>query len=46
MTPMRRFLLIVLGVHFMTDCIAAVIEAGGWLAICLFGAPGGAVFEP
>lgn len=30
---------IVLGVHFMTDCIAAVIEAGAWLAICLFGAP-------
>ena len=30
---------IVLGVHFMTDCIAAVIEAGAWLAICLFRAP-------
>jgi undecaprenyl-diphosphatase len=30
---------IVLGVHFMTDCIAAVIDAGAWLAICLFRAP-------
>lgn len=30
---------IVLGVHFMTDCIAAVIEAGAWLTICLFRAP-------
>ena len=29
---------LVLGVHFMTDCVAAVIEAGVWLAICLFGA--------
>jgi len=34
---------IVLGVHFMTDCIAAVIEAGAWLAICLFSAPRAAV---
>ena len=34
---------IVLGVHFMTDCIAAVFEAGVWLAICLFRAPGAAV---
>ena len=34
---------IVLGVHFMTDCIAAVIEAGAWLTICLFGAPGAPV---
>ena len=34
---------IVLGVHFMTDCVAAVIDAGAWLAICLFGAPKAAV---
>ena len=34
---------IVLGVHFMTDCIAAVIEAGAWLAICQFRAPGAPV---
>jgi len=34
---------IVLGVHFMTDCIAAMIEAGAWLAICLFRAPGATV---
>lgn len=30
---------IILGVHFMTDCIAAVIDSGAWLAICLFRAP-------
>ena len=36
---------IALGVHFMTDCVAAVIEAGGWLAICLFCSPGSAVFS-
>ena len=29
---------IVLGVHFLSDCIGAVIEAGVWLAICLPGA--------
>lgn len=34
---------IVLGAHFMTDCVAAVIEAGIWLAICLIGAPEAAV---
>ena len=26
---------IVVGVHFLSDCVAAVIEAGVWLAICL-----------
>ena len=31
---------IVLGVHFMTDCIGAVIEAIVWLGICLLGARG------
>ena len=28
---------IVLGVHFLSDCIAAVVEALAWLAICLGG---------
>jgi membrane-associated phospholipid phosphatase len=37
---------IVLGVHFVSDCMAAVIEAGVWLATCLFGAPGVAVLFP
>ena len=37
---------IVLGVHFMTDCIAAVIEAGAWLAICMLGAPRSAASSP
>lgn len=30
---------IVLGVHFIDDCMAAVVEAGARLTICLSGAP-------
>ena len=36
---------IVLGVHFLSDCIAAVIEAGVWLAICLVSARATGVFH-
>ncbi|MEO8924044.1 MAG: phosphatase PAP2 family protein, partial [Caldimonas sp.] len=30
---------IILGVHFLSDCIAAVLEALAWISICLFVGP-------